>query len=109
VGYGDVHPVRDQGWAQAMVITEVGVGLYFLAALFATMVSWASAVPALPSLEQLQAECPWTPNEGAAQQAAAPHRRAGAPSRASRQSDRKATKNSARCGARGTGGAPHQR
>lgn len=72
VGYGDIHPVRDAGWAQTLVIAEVGVGLYFLAGLFATMVSWAGAVPALPTLEQLQAEWPWTPIAETAQQAAAP-------------------------------------
>jgi voltage-gated potassium channel Kch len=76
VGYGDVHPARDAGWAHAIVVVEVGVGLYFLAGLFATMVSWASAVPALPTLEQLLAECPSAESQRAAQQAAAPDDRA---------------------------------
>lgn len=55
IGYGDIHPVRDAGWAQGIVVTEIGCGLYFLTGLFAIMASWAGASPVLPTLEELRA------------------------------------------------------
>ena len=56
VGYGDIHPVRDYGWAQGMVVAEIGCGLYFLTGLFAIMASWAGGSPVLPTLDQLRAD-----------------------------------------------------
>ena len=56
VGYGDIHPVRDAGWAQGMVLTEIGCGLYFLTGLFTIMASWAGASPALPTLDELRSQ-----------------------------------------------------
>jgi hypothetical protein len=54
IGYGDIRPVRDAGWAQALVVAQVVVGLYFLAGLFAIVASWASALPTVPTLAELK-------------------------------------------------------
>ena len=61
VGYGDIRPVRDAGWAQALVVAQVAVGLYFLAGLFAIVASWASSLPIVPTLAELKRGTPRMP------------------------------------------------
>lgn len=56
LGYGDVAPCVGVSLGRMLVIVQVLVGLFFLSGLFATMASWGSGVPSIPTLEQLRRE-----------------------------------------------------
>ncbi len=53
VGYGDIYPKRDATAAQFLVVCEILTGLFYLAALLATMVGWANAPTKLPTEDEL--------------------------------------------------------
>ncbi len=56
VGYGDIQPKQGATGAQVLVVIEIVTGLFYLAALFATMVAWANAPTRLPTEQELGLE-----------------------------------------------------
>lgn len=54
LGYGDIHPKVGATAAQFVVVAELLVGLFFLAAVLVTLVAWVDGRPCLPTLEQLK-------------------------------------------------------
>lgn len=56
VGYGDIAPCADAQFAHWLVAGEIAAGIYFIAALLATIVSFASNGPRLPTYKELAAD-----------------------------------------------------
>jgi voltage-gated potassium channel len=55
LGYGDIHPHTENAIAaQMLVVTELIVGLYFLAIILAIVTSWANTKPVDQSVQELQ-------------------------------------------------------
>ncbi len=55
-GYGDITPCTDAQFAHWLVAGEIAVGIYFIAALLATIVSFAGNGPRLPTYKELAAD-----------------------------------------------------
>jgi voltage-gated potassium channel Kch len=53
LGYGDIQLTEGAALGQLIVVCELLVGLYFLATLFAVVVSWANGPPAPPEPVEL--------------------------------------------------------
>lgn len=53
LGYGDIKPSGEARLAKIFVMTEIVLGLYFLAVILANLVSWANPRSGLPSISDL--------------------------------------------------------
>ena len=52
VGYGDISPASS--FSQILVVSEIALGVYFLATIVSTIASWANGSPEIPPLERLR-------------------------------------------------------
>jgi len=53
LGYGDIQPCEGAWRTELSVVGEILMGLYFLAVILTSMVSWANPQPGLPILQAL--------------------------------------------------------